>query len=79
MLPSEYFVTDVERPQNGKEHLLDFTYLFDSSVENEDYDTMLKGIQVREDEATTSPADKDVEAMSKNARRLRMTGRRAEP
>jgi hypothetical protein len=50
-LPHEYFLPDVERPENLKTHKLDFTYLFHDSHENPDHVPMGKGLQIREDDA----------------------------
>ena len=48
-LPSEYFQPDVTRPALIREHTLDFTYLFDSSLDNPDYRLLGKGRQIRSD------------------------------
>ncbi len=43
-LPSEYFVSDVERPKEKVAfNDLDLTYMFDASLDNPDYDRMAKG------------------------------------
>ena len=47
-LPSEYFGTDVSRPDDLPIHELDFTYLFDKSLDDPDFDRMGRGIQIRE-------------------------------
>lgn len=49
-VPSEYFVANVERPANLGEHILDFSYLFDRSIENPDHITMGEGRRIRDDE-----------------------------
>lgn len=36
-IPSEYFLPDVERPLDLSPRTLDFTYLFDGSIDNPDY------------------------------------------
>jgi hypothetical protein len=54
-LPSEYFRADVARPDDVRSHVLDFTYLFDDSIENPDHVTMGSGRQIRED-GTVRPA-----------------------
>lgn len=46
-LPSEYFRADVARPENSKEYLLDFSYLYDDDVLNYDFIKMGKGRTVR--------------------------------
>jgi hypothetical protein len=46
-IPSEYFRPDVQRPPTQTGRLLDFTYLFDDSVENPAFSEMGKGIRVR--------------------------------
>jgi len=46
-LPSEYFSSAVERPPNLQPHRLDFTYLFDASVDNPDHERMFIGQQIR--------------------------------
>jgi hypothetical protein len=46
-IPSEYFLPNVERPESLPSHSLDFTYLFDSSINNPDYIRMAKGRQIR--------------------------------
>lgn len=48
-VPSEYFVPDVERPEATKTHELDFTYLFDESLDNPDFLTMGEGRRIRAD------------------------------
>ena len=47
-VPSEYFTSDAERPTGQSVHRLDFTYLFDNSLDNPDYRSMATGIQIRE-------------------------------
>lgn len=49
-VPSEYFRPDVERPADLKALLLDFSYLFQTGVENPAYTTMGEGRRIREDE-----------------------------
>ncbi len=46
-LPSEYFLADVERPASVRTHDLDFTYLFDDSLDNPEYVTMGTGRMIR--------------------------------
>jgi hypothetical protein len=48
-LPEAYFRSDVERPAGLPEHTLDFTYLFDQSLDNPDHLLMGRGLQIRED------------------------------
>lgn len=48
-IPSEYFLPDVTRPENLCIHTLDFSYLFDHSIDNPDFTTMGEGRQVREE------------------------------
>lgn len=51
-LPSEYFIPDVERPEGIKPHTLDFTYIYDNSIENSEYYTIGIGERIRADEPT---------------------------
>jgi hypothetical protein len=46
-IPSEYFSPEVERPVELGVRTLDFTYLFDRSIENPDFVTMGEGQQIR--------------------------------
>ena len=46
-IPSEYFTSDIERPTSQSVHRLDFTYLFDNSLDNPDNRSMATGIQIR--------------------------------
>lgn len=46
-LPSEYFLPAVERPTHCKARTLEFTYMFDTDLENPDYLTMGAGRRVR--------------------------------
>lgn len=46
-LPSEFFTENVQRLPNAQEHVLDFTYLFDRSLENPDFVTMGVGRRIR--------------------------------
>ncbi|HEY5074312.1 MAG TPA: hypothetical protein VII34_06400 [Pyrinomonadaceae bacterium] len=46
-IPSVYFLPDVARPADVKGHLLDFSYLFDNSVDNPAFASMGAGIRVR--------------------------------
>jgi hypothetical protein len=55
-VPSEYFRPDIERPAGLDDHLLDFSYLFDRSVENPDFITMGEGRRIREDEPRVASA-----------------------
>jgi len=48
-LPSEYFRDDVQRPADLPAHHLDFTYLFEKSLENPDHILMGSGLQIQED------------------------------
>ncbi len=59
-LPSEYFLTSIERPPEIKSYLLDFTYLFNEGLENPDFVLMGKGQQVRAiaEEDDESPSTK---------------------
>jgi hypothetical protein len=54
-LPAEYFTPDVERPAPIRTHELDFTYLFDQSLDNPDFDRMGRGRMIRDPAATTDP------------------------
>jgi hypothetical protein len=46
-LPSAYFLPDVDRPASAGLHELDFTYLYDDSIDNPEYLTMGVGLRVR--------------------------------
>jgi hypothetical protein len=46
-IPSEYFNSDIERPKDGKVHILDFTYLYDNNLKNPDHITMGTGRRIR--------------------------------
>jgi hypothetical protein len=46
-IPSLYFIPSVTRPENAYAYDLDFTYLFDSSLDNSDYDRMGQGRRIR--------------------------------
>jgi hypothetical protein len=48
-LPEAYFRSDVDRPAGLPEHMLDFTYLFDQSLDNPDHLLMGRGLQIREE------------------------------
>lgn len=52
-LPSEYFVPDIDRPVPIQAHELDFTYLFDQSLDNPDFDRMGRGRVIRDPAAAT--------------------------
>lgn len=47
-LPSEYFLTEIERPPMLAGHSLDFTYLFHRDLDNPDFRLMGEGQQIRE-------------------------------
>lgn len=46
-VPADYFRPDVDRPADVKKKDLDFTYLFDDSIENPDFETTGKGERIR--------------------------------
>jgi hypothetical protein len=46
-VPSDYFRPDVERPSSVNQRDLTFTYLFDDSLENPDFETMGLGGQTK--------------------------------
>lgn len=46
-VPAEYFLDVVERPSKQPYQLLDFTYLFDSNLENPDFKTTGQGVRIR--------------------------------
>jgi hypothetical protein len=48
-LPGAYFRADVDRPADLPLHTLDFTYLFDQSLDNPDHLLMGSGLQIREE------------------------------
>ena len=47
-VPLEYFTSAAKRPTGQRVHRLDFTYLFDNSLDNPDYRSMATGIQIRD-------------------------------
>lgn len=49
-IPSEYFIPGVERPGHTAIRTLDFTYLFDDSLDNPDYLTTGMGRRIRSSE-----------------------------
>lgn len=55
-LPSEYFRHDVNRPEEQDFISLDFTYLFDDSLDNPEYIRLGTGLRIREPE--TDSADR---------------------
>jgi hypothetical protein len=55
-LPSVYFLPDVARPSSVKPQTLDFTYLFDKSVDDGDFDLMGEGRQIKAARGQTSPS-----------------------
>lgn len=59
-VPSEYFRPDVERPADLKPHVLDFSYLFDDSVDNPDHITMGKGRRIRDPDDVVQTHQKGV-------------------
>jgi hypothetical protein len=68
-LPSEYFLADVERPVGLTTHTLDFTYLFDRSLDNPDFNVLGEGRRIR------SPrVKKDRMATERTQKRLRAAG-----
>jgi hypothetical protein len=48
-VPSEYFLPDVTRPASIKAQTLDFSYLFDRSVDNPSFTTMGSGRRIRDE------------------------------
>jgi len=46
-IPSEYFLPDVRRPSHCKARTMEFTYLFDTDINNPDYMTMGAGRRIR--------------------------------
>jgi hypothetical protein len=66
-LPSEYFLTNVERPIGLKEHTLDFTYLFDRRLDNPAFFTMGEGRRIR----GAAPGKKDNAVVDKLQKRRR--------
>jgi hypothetical protein len=68
-MPSEYFRPDVERPQDIAGHNLDFTYLFDTDVENPAFEELGRGIRIQADSDLAERAKK-----SKSERIHRMLG-----
>ena len=48
-MPSEYFRPDIERPDEIVGHNLDFTYLFDTDIENASFEELGQGIRIQAD------------------------------
>ncbi len=46
-VPSEYFLSDINRPVDLRTHKLDFSYLFDQSIDNFDFARMGEGEIIR--------------------------------
>jgi hypothetical protein len=68
-LPSEYFRDDVRRPPGLPTHILDFTYLFDSQLDNPDFINVGEGRQIRADEGEVEqrPTIKELAAKRRRA------------
>jgi hypothetical protein len=70
-IPSEYFRPDIERPTDLNAHLLDFTYLFQSGVENPAFTTMAEGRRIRDqgeqERATTASTRRAARMMESEA------------
>jgi len=56
-LPSEYFDPNIERPTAIRNYRLDFTYLFEESLDNPDFERMGRGRAIRESTADTEAID----------------------
>lgn len=67
-LPSEYFKPDVERPALIRAHELDFTYLFDHSLDNPDFDRMGRGRIIREPAAAADSESPEIYRWQKRFR-----------
>jgi hypothetical protein len=59
-VPSEYFRPDILRPGNAQSHILDFTYLFNDTVDNPDFVEMGEGRLIRQDEAVAAASGVDL-------------------
>jgi hypothetical protein len=46
-VPSEYFIPNIEKPENSEPHTLDFTYLYDNDLNNPDFIKMGEGRKIR--------------------------------
>lgn len=57
-LPAEYFRPDVERPAEIVGHNLDFTYLFDTDIENSSFEELGRGIRVQADTGLSAEPDR---------------------
>jgi hypothetical protein len=66
-LPSEYFRPDTERPAEIKGHSLDFTYLFDTDIENSAFEELGQGIRIQAD---TDLADRVRKSKSEKFQRM---------
>lgn len=69
-LPSEYFVSNIERSAHTTAHTLDFTYLFRNDLENPDHETIGKGHRVRAGFPTRRGHVTDETRKRQNARKL---------
>jgi hypothetical protein len=69
-LPSEYFRPDVERPPNVAAKLLDFTYLYDETLDNPAYTRMASGVRTRgmADNSSRNITPQTAEALRKRNR-----------
>lgn len=67
-IPSEYFRPEVERPVEIEGGRLDFTYLFDDTLDNAAHRQMGRGIRVRASANTFKPDE------PKNLKRYRTRG-----
>jgi hypothetical protein len=60
-LPSEYFISNVRRPESVEPYILDFTYLFHKHVDNPAYWTMGEGQRIRAGDAGEIAEESDNE------------------
>jgi hypothetical protein len=67
-LPSEYFIPDVERPLGLRVHELDFTYLFDRSIDNPEFITTGEGRQIRQDKPVATEKSRELYARYKKVK-----------
>jgi hypothetical protein len=74
-LPSEYFVPDVRRRSDQRTFLLDFTYLFDDSIDNPAFTTMGSGLQVRSERVPNLGTSLAKDPLDAPRKRRRLEGR----
>lgn len=77
-IPSEYFRSDVLRPDDAQPYDLDFTYLFREDLDNPDFDRMGKGRRIRLSDLSAESEGPKIEWMKKRLRGVETEVRLAE-